>query len=56
MAIGFFDGIHLGHQKVLEITRKRAAEEHGASWLLTFDPHPLKVLRPDTAPPLLTSL
>src|ERR1035437_3839264 len=54
LAAGFFDGVHLGHQEVLDSARDRARALGGAAWALTFDPHPLKVLVPAAAPPLLT--
>ncbi|MEI7436009.1 MAG: riboflavin biosynthesis protein RibF [bacterium] len=54
LAAGFFDGVHLGHQKVLDSARDRARALSGTVWVLTFDPHPLKVLVPAAAPPLLT--
>lgn len=54
-AAGAFDGIHRGHQAVLAAARARAAELGGEAWALTFDPHPLKVLRPERAPALITS-
>lgn len=44
VAIGTFDGVHLGHRQVIE----------GADTVVTFDPHPLSVLHPDAAPKLLT--
>src|ERR1700749_29835 len=46
VAIGTFDGVHLGHRAVIE----------GADTVLTFEPHPLEVLRPDLAPKLIKSL
>ena len=55
LAAGFFDGLHVGHQKVLDRTVARAREINGKAWALTFDTHPLKILDPDSAPPLLTS-
>ncbi len=55
MAAGFFDGVHLGHLKVIRETRARAAAAGGRAWALTFDPHPLKVLNPEAAPRLLTA-
>jgi riboflavin kinase/FMN adenylyltransferase len=55
LAIGVFDGIHLGHQRVIGQARDDACAEGGASVVLTFDPHPMQVLRPDKAPQLLTS-
>jgi riboflavin kinase/FMN adenylyltransferase len=56
VAIGNFDGVHLGHQRLFELTRKRAARRRVRSAVLTFDPHPARVLRPQLAPPLLTPL
>lgn len=54
--IGFFDGVHLGHRVVIE-TARRLAEERGAlSAVVTFDRHPASVVRPESAPPLLTDL
>jgi riboflavin kinase/FMN adenylyltransferase len=55
MAIGFFDGVHLGHQRVISLCREQAAAENAEAWVMTFDPHPLKVLRPHTAPRLITT-
>ena len=55
LAIGFFDGVHKGHQAVIEATQQLAREHDAEPWLLTFDPHPLKTIRPAAAPPLLTS-
>jgi riboflavin kinase/FMN adenylyltransferase len=55
LAIGFFDGVHSGHRKVIAATRARAKALRGRAWVLTFDPHPLQVLKPAGAPPLLTS-
>jgi riboflavin kinase / FMN adenylyltransferase len=56
MAIGFFDGVHLGHQRVIALCREQAAREHAETWVLTFDPHPLQVVQPARAPKLLTNL
>lgn len=56
LAIGAFDGIHVGHQTLLRLTREAAEAAGGQAWLLTFDPHPARILRPDSAPPLLTSI
>jgi riboflavin kinase/FMN adenylyltransferase len=53
LAIGNFDGLHRGHQKIVERIRRGAAERGGTAVVLTFDPHPPRVLRPDKAPPLL---
>ena len=54
VAVGNFDGVHLGHAAVLARARARAAEAGGRSAVLTFDPHPAAVLRPQDAPELLT--
>lgn len=54
LAIGFFDGVHLGHQAIVTEAQSIAHREHGEAWVLTFDVHPRRVLRKD-APPLLTS-
>jgi phosphoribosyl 1,2-cyclic phosphate phosphodiesterase len=50
LAIGTFDGIHLGHQAILKAAVKRAAETNAVATALTFDPSPRKVLRPESAP------
>ena len=55
LAIGAFDGIHIGHQRLIAEACTRATQVAGEAWLLTFDPHPSRVLRPGDAPPLLTS-
>ena len=55
LAIGVFDGVHLGHQCVIGQARAAARAAGGLAAVLTFDPHPLRVLRPDQAPALLTS-
>lgn len=54
LAAGFFDGVHLGHQRVLSRAVQAARTVSGEAWVLTLDPHPLMVVRPDLAPPLLT--
>ena len=55
LAIGVFDGVHLGHQRVIFQARDDAKLIGGHSVVLTFDPHPMQVLCPEKAPPLLTS-
>ena len=55
LAIGVFDGVHLGHQAVISTSAKHANEAGGTPVVVTFDPHPVKVLRPDNAPHLLTA-
>lgn len=55
IAIGVFDGVHLGHQAVIRAAMEDARAANGTAVALTFDPHPMRVLVPDKAPPLLTS-
>jgi riboflavin kinase / FMN adenylyltransferase len=54
LAIGNFDGLHLGHQTVLAETRARARAARARFSILTFEPHPRKVFQPGTAPFRLT--
>lgn len=53
LALGNFDGLHRGHFKIIERIQRGAAERGGTSVVLTFDPHPPRILRPDKAPALL---
>jgi riboflavin kinase/FMN adenylyltransferase len=53
VAIGNFDGVHLGHRRLLALARERADARGGTAAVLTFDPHPARVLAPHLAPPLL---
>ena len=53
LALGNFDGLHRGHLKIIDRVRCRAAEVGATSAILTFDPHPPRIVRPDKAPPLL---
>ncbi|HEX7335905.1 MAG TPA: bifunctional riboflavin kinase/FAD synthetase [Gemmatimonadales bacterium] len=55
VTVGSFDGVHLGHQAVLREIDRRARAAGRVSVLVTFDPHPLEVVNPEAAPPLLTS-
>lgn len=55
LAVGFFDGLHRGHRKVIEETIGRARKTGGSAWVLTFDTHPVKILRQAPAPLMLTS-
>jgi riboflavin kinase/FMN adenylyltransferase len=55
LAIGVFDGVHLGHQAVISTSAGHAKEAGGTAVVVTFDPHPVKVLRPRDAPHLLTA-
>ncbi len=54
LAIGVFDGVHLGHLAVLDAAREAARIDGGECAVLTFDPHPIVHLRPAMAPQLLT--
>ncbi|MEX2579236.1 MAG: bifunctional riboflavin kinase/FAD synthetase [Verrucomicrobiales bacterium] len=55
LAIGVFDGVHLGHRAVIEAAKQSAAETGGSVVVVTFDPHPIEVLSPRNAPRLLTA-
>lgn len=54
VAIGNFDGVHLGHARIVERLLARAKPAGGAAVVFTFDPHPVLLLRPNEAPPPLT--
>jgi riboflavin kinase/FMN adenylyltransferase len=54
--IGNFDGVHRGHQMVIDEVIHRAHDLSARSLAITFDPHPVRVLRPETALPLITPL
>ncbi|MDH3293411.1 MAG: bifunctional riboflavin kinase/FAD synthetase [Acidimicrobiia bacterium] len=56
LTIGVFDGVHLGHQAVIDRVRAAAVRLGVKSALVTFDPHPAELLRPELAPLLLTGL
>lgn len=56
LAIGVFDGVHPGHRKVIQTALEGAAENGGSAVVMTFDPHPVRVLCPERAPRLLASL
>ncbi len=56
VSIGNFDGVHVGHQFVLEQLRLRASALRAKSVAVTFEPHPLRLLRPDRCPRLITPL
>ncbi|MBS1812194.1 MAG: bifunctional riboflavin kinase/FAD synthetase [Acidobacteria bacterium] len=53
LTIGVFDGLHLGHQAIVRRVVERALLIDATPTLITFDPHPRQVLKPETAPPLL---
>jgi riboflavin kinase/FMN adenylyltransferase len=54
VAIGNFDGVHLGHQRIIQRLLERAREVGGPAIVFTFDPHPVRLLRPHESPPPLT--
>jgi len=56
VSIGNFDGVHLGHQFILERLKQGAAARSSRSVAVTFDPHPLRFLRPESCPRLITPL
>jgi riboflavin kinase/FMN adenylyltransferase len=53
LALGNFDGLHRGHRKILDRLQRVAQERRATSVVMTFDPHPPRIVRPDKAPPLL---
>jgi riboflavin kinase/FMN adenylyltransferase len=55
LVIGAFDGVHLDHQAVISTSARHAHFEDGTPVVVTFDPHPAKVLRPENPPHLITS-
>lgn len=56
LTLGVFDGLHLGHKKIIQTVVERADALDVVPTALTFDPHPRAVLHPETAPPLLQTL
>jgi len=54
VTLGNFDGLHLGHQAIVRMVVERAREIGGTSVVVTFHPHPLKILAPDKCPPLIS--
>ena len=56
ITVGMFDGVHLGHRRLLDAVAAVAAERELTPGAITFDRHPLEVLAPDKAPRLLTTL
>ncbi|MFN4122888.1 MAG: bifunctional riboflavin kinase/FAD synthetase [Flavobacteriales bacterium] len=55
VTIGTFDGVHAGHRKILSRVKQLAEEQNAQSLVMTFDPHPRKVLQPDMGITLLTN-
>jgi riboflavin kinase/FMN adenylyltransferase len=56
LTLGVFDGLHLGHQRIMQTVVTRAKAAGVAATAITFDPHPRAVLHPESAPPLLQTL
>lgn len=56
LAIGFFDGVHLGHQQIIRQTIADARQHDGFAVVLTFDKHPNAIVAPEKTPPLIYSL
>jgi riboflavin kinase/FMN adenylyltransferase len=56
LTVGNFDGIHVGHRAILDTVVARARALEGEAVVYTFDPHPRRVLHPERAPKLLTTL
>jgi riboflavin kinase/FMN adenylyltransferase len=56
LAIGFFDGVHLGHQQIIRQTIIDARQHNAVALVVTFDRHPNTIVAPDRVPPLIYSL
>lgn len=56
LSVGTFDGLHVGHQKILRSVRDRARADGTRSAVITFDPHPMRVLHPERAPLMIQTL
>jgi len=56
VSVGTFDGLHVGHQKILQSVRERARAAGHRAAAVTFDPHPMRVLQPDRAPLMIQTL
>ena len=56
LTLGVFDGLHLGHQRIMQTVVERAKTANAHATAITFDPHPRAVLHPESAPPLLQTL
>ena len=56
VTVGNFDGLHIGHQKILRAVRERASATGERAAVITFDPHPMRVLHPERAPVMIQTL
>ena len=56
LTIGNFDGVHRGHLALFDKVKERAKATDGQSVVMTFDPHPIKVMKPGNGPPLITPI
>ncbi len=56
LTVGVFDGLHVGHQKILQLVRDRARSSDARAAVVTFDPHPMRVLAPEKAPLMIQTL
>ena len=56
LTIGNFDGVHIGHQKIITAARQIASKKSNELAVMTFDPHPVAILYPEKAPGVLTPL
>jgi riboflavin kinase/FMN adenylyltransferase len=56
LALGNFDGVHRGHRKILERVHRAAVERAATPVVMTFDPHPPRIVRPDKAPAVLMTI
>ena len=56
LTLGVFDGLHLGHQRIMQTVVERACDARAVPTAITFDPHPRAVLHPESAPPMLQTL
>jgi len=56
VTLGTFDGVHLGHQAIIKRLLERSKEKGRAGWVVTYEPHPQRVVAPQSAPEVLTTL
>ncbi len=56
LTIGNFDGMHIGHLALFDKVKERAKKINGQSAVMTFEPHPIKVMLPGNGPPLITPI